>query len=57
MTGGSGNPVRGEVLQATEGGTNTVSLPPAYGNAATNGSNLWLTAAQAAPERCVDDGT
>ena len=57
MAGSSGIFVRGEVLQATEGGADTVPWPPAYGNAATNGSNPWLTAAQAAPEGCADDGT
>ena len=57
MAGQSGTFVRGEVLQATEGVNNTVPWPPAYGNAATNGSNPWMTAAQAAPPGCVDAGS
>jgi hypothetical protein len=53
MAGGSGSTVR-----ATSGArtpTTGVPWPAPYGG--VNGSNAWMTAAQAAPDGCVDAGT
>lgn len=50
MAGGSGTSVRGSGNATGPGGI----WPPPYGG--VNGSNPWMTTAQAAPEGCVDAG-
>ena len=53
MAGTSGNWVRGDPDKPTC--KDPSAWPCPYG--ATNGSNAWVTAAQAAPAGCVDDGS